>query len=290
MNKDQPDQPALEEQLNTLRGHLIQSEKMAGLGVLTAGVAHELNNPIAFVKNNLAILAEYMRVLQPLLREILTARQTPEGWDALDECIAALGGAADLEPILDDLEPLIVDTRDGIIRMAAIVDGLRRFARADPPAGEPFDLNRCVQDTLKVAWNELKYRAHVSQDLADLPFLIGKPGELHQVILNLLINAAQALTTFGEIHVRTRLLDGEIELSIADNGPGILPEHLERLFTPFFTTKPPGQGTGLGLAISREIVTAHGGRIEVRTAEQQGTEFRIYLPLPASAAPEEAMS
>jgi signal transduction histidine kinase len=242
-------------------------------------VAHELNNPIGFVKNNLVMLDEYLQVLMPVLRVV--AHPGGDGTDAaLGERLAQAVGGEDLGPILDDIAPLLADTREGVRRLEEIVGGLRSFARTDMPEGEPFDLNQCVRDTLKVAWHELKYKAKVVQSLEGIPVVNGKPGEINQVILNLLVNAAQALAVFGEIRVGTRRVGDEVCLSIADDGPGIRREYLDRVFTPFFTTKPAGQGTGLGLSISRDIVQAHGGRIEVRSAPGEGCEFNVFLPIP----------
>lgn len=271
------------ERLREVQAERLQSEKMAALGALTAGVAHELNNPIGFVKNNTVMLGEYLEVLVPVVREVLAwTRQSDEG-ASLGARIAEVSGGEALEPILDDIEPLFEDTRDGVLRMEAIVGGLRRFARADSAEGELFDINQCVQDALKVAWNELKYKATVAQDLGDIPPLRGKPGEINQVILNLLVNAGQAIVKSGEIQISTCMLGDEVRLSVVDDGRGILETDMERLFTPFFTTKPAGKGTGLGLAISRDIVTAHGGRIEVRSAPEEGAQFDVFLPIPSEA-------
>lgn len=268
----------LQRQIDETRTQLFHSSKMAALGMLTAGVAHELNNPIGFVKNNLVMLEEYLQVLLPVLQVIAAA---PAGGDgALGERLAQALAGEDLNPILDDIVPLLADTSDGVQRLAEIVASLRSFARADGPECEPFDLNQCVRDTLKVAANELKYRAHVFESLGEIPLLDGKPGEINQVILNLLVNAAQAITAFGEIHIGTKCVGDEVCLSIADTGAGILPEHLDQVFTPFFTTKSASQGTGLGLSISRDILRTHGGRIEVSSTLGEGSEFRVFLPLP----------
>lgn len=279
--KDDQETPHLHSQIAEIRTQLFHSSKMAALGTLTAGVAHELNNPIGFVKNNLMMLEEYLQVLLPVLQVVADALPEDKGRDgALGERLVQALAGEDLRPILDDIVPLLTDTRDGVQRLGEIVASLRSFARVDGPEAEPFDLNQCVRDTLKVAANELKYRAHVFQSLDEVPLLNGKPGEINQVILNLLVNAAQAINTFGEIHIATRRVGEEICLSVADNGPGILPEHLEQVFTPFFTTKPAGQGVGLGLAISRDIIRLHDGRIEVESTPGEGSEFRVFLPLP----------
>jgi two-component system, NtrC family, sensor kinase len=281
MNDDQ-ETSRLQHQIAETRTQLFHSSKMAALGTLTAGVAHELNNPIGFVKNNLVMLEEYLRVLLPVLQVISETSRGDEG--ALAERLAQARAGEDLRSILDDIVPLLADTSDGVQRLAEIVASLRSFARVDGPESEPFDLNQCVRDTLKVAGHELKYKAHVFQSLGEIPLLDGKPGEINQVILNLLVNAAQAITAFGEIRISTQCLGDEVCLSVADNGPGILPEHLEQVFTPFFTTKPASQGTGLGLSISRDIIRTHGGRVEVSSTLSEGSEFRVFLPLPHKAA------
>jgi two-component system, NtrC family, sensor kinase len=277
--KDDQDTKSLQHQIAETRTQLFHSSKMAALGTLTAGVAHELNNPIGFVKNNLVMLEEYLQVLLPVLQVISDA---PSGDDdgSLGERLSQALAGEDIRPILEDIVPLLADTSDGVQRLGEIVASLRSFARVDGAECEPFDLNQCVRDTLKVAANELKYRAHVFQSLEAIPLLDGKPGEINQVILNLLVNAAQAITGFGEIHIGTRSVGDEVCLSVADNGPGILPEHLEQVFTPFFTTKPASQGTGLGLSISRDIILSHGGRIDVSSSLGEGSAFRVFLPLP----------
>ena len=279
--KDDQETPHPHSQIAEIRTQLFHSSKMAALGTLTAGVAHELNNPIGFVKNNLVMLEEYLQVLLPVLQVVADALPEDKGRDgALGERLVQALAGEDLRPILDDIVPLLTDTRDGVQRLGEIVASLRSFARVDGSEAEPFDLNQCVRDTLKVAANELKYRAHVFQSLEEIPWLDGKPGEINQVILNLLVNAAQSITAFGEIHIGTRCVGDEVCLSIADNGSGILPEHLEQVFNPFFTTKPTGQGTGLGLSISRDIIRTHGGRIEVSSTPGEGSEFRVFLPRP----------
>lgn len=250
----------LQSQVQVLQAQLLQSEKLATLGSLAAGVAHELNNPIGFVKNNAIMLDEYLQTLLPLLRT------------------QAAGGDAAVARMLDDIGPLLHDVIEGSSRIEEIVQGLRSFARRSHDEAEPCDLNQCVEDALKVAWNELKYRGEVLRDLQDLPAVSGHPGELNQVILNLLVNAAQALHEYGEIRVQTRWVDDSVVLTVADNGVGITAEQMPYIFTPFYTTKPADMGTGLGLSISRDIAEAHGGRLEVWSEPGQGSEFRLILP------------
>ncbi|EXJ15558.1 sensor histidine kinase [Imhoffiella purpurea] len=287
MNEDREDD-RYSSQTDALREQLIQSGKMAALGSLAAGVAHELNNPIGFVKNNLIMLEEYLQILRPLLQLVSeSTRDMEAGQTRLGRRLAETLGDEDLDMVLDDIQPLFSDTREGVQRLEDIVGGLRGFARADSPDGEPFDLNQCVRDALKVASHELKYKAQVHQSLDDLPILSGKPGEINQVILNLLVNASQAIRNFGEIHIETALIGKEVRLTVTDDGPGIGPENLDRVFTPFFTTKPSGQGTGLGLSISRDIVHAHGGRIELSSEPGDGARFSVFLPLPTEPPDED---
>lgn len=268
----------LREQVKNLQAQLIQSEKMAGLGTLAAGVAHELNNPIGFVKNNLISLHEYLAVLLPVLSESLAFAETDQGRD-LRRRIGDISAGEDLAFLVEDVEPLLKDAIEGGVRLEQIVDGLKRFARHDDTDGELFDLNQCVQDTLKVAGNELKYKAKVHHEAGRLLPLHGRPGEISQVILNLLMNAAQAIPEFGEINIDTLCRGDEVVLRITDNGEGIPAENLSKLFRPFFTTKAKGKGSGLGLSISHGIIEDHGGRIDVESDFGKGSTFTLYLPV-----------
>lgn len=229
-----------------------QAERMAALGRLTAGIAHELNNPLGFVKNNLAMLEEYLDLLLPLVREALARRSIPTQ------------GGQDLAAILADIEPLLTDTRGGLGRLETALGGLRRFARPDIPEGEPFDLNQCVRDSLQVAWNELKYRAQVVQEFADLPPLHGRPGAINHLVLDLLLGAARSLPRFGEIQVHTRRLGEGAQLIIAHDGPAMAHAALEPLI------RPDGAAPAL----------PPGGRLEVADTPGGGREFRLFLPLP----------
>ncbi|RDH89197.1 MAG: histidine kinase [endosymbiont of Seepiophila jonesi] len=268
----------LREQMKSLQAQLIQSEKMAGLGTLAAGVAHELNNPIGFVKNNLISLREYLAVLLPVLSESLAFAETDQG-EELRRCFGDIAAGEDLAFLIEDVEPLLKDAIEGGVRLEQIVDGLKRFARHDDTDGELFDLNQCVQDTLKVGWNELKYKAKVHHEAGRLLPLHGRPGEISQVILNLLLNAVQAIPEFGEINIDTLCRGDEVVLRITDNGEGIPAENLDKLFRPFFTTKAKGKGSGLGLSISHGIIEDHGGRIDVESDFGKGSTFTLYLPV-----------
>ncbi|WP_177420770.1 sensor histidine kinase [endosymbiont of Lamellibrachia barhami] len=278
LRKKEQELERLREQVKNLQVQLIQSEKMAGLGSLAAGVAHELNNPIGFVKNNLISLREYLAVLLPVLSESLAFAETGQG-ESLRRQIGDIAAGEDLAFLIEDIDPLLKDAVEGGDRLEQIVDGLKRFARCDDTEGELFDLNQCVQDTLKVAWNELKYKAKVHHEAGRLLPLHGRPGEISSVILNLLMNAAQAIPEFGEINIDTLCAGDEVVLCITDNGEGIPAENMDKLFTPFFTAKTKGKGTGLGLSISHGIIEDHGGRIEVESDFGKGSTFTIYLPV-----------
>jgi two-component system NtrC family sensor kinase len=280
-----PEAATLRRQIADLQRQLMRSERLALLGTLAAGIAHELNNPIGFVRNNALMLQEYLDALLPILRQALNSAREPDAPPALVRQVAESARGEDLEQLLADIGPLLQDTVEGADRVAGIVTGLRRFTRPETRDGTALDLNRCLEDTLKVAWNELKYKAEVTLDLGELPPLQGHAGELGQVILNLLINAAQALPEFGTIHVYTRPEGSGAMLGVRDNGVGIAAADLPRIFEPFFTTKPAGSGTGLGLAISHDIVTAHGGRIEVSSQPGSGTELRVWLPAVSTQEP-----
>jgi two-component system NtrC family sensor kinase len=266
---------------------MIQTEKLASLGQLAAGVAHEINNPIAYVTNNLAVIRR-----DGLAALNLLARYT-EGRDRL------VGGAADLaaelarreqeidlDYIQNNLGRMLEASLKGLQRVRDIVRNLRDFARLDEAEFKEIDLNSAVQTTIEIIRHELRQRmVRVETDFQNIPTILGHPGKLNQVFLNLLMNAVQACAAEGVIEVRTRAeTDQRVMVEVADNGGGISAEHLPHIFEPFFTTKPVGQGTGLGLSVSYGIVRDHGGSIEVDSVVGRGTTFRIRLPLEPPAA------
>jgi two-component system NtrC family sensor kinase len=240
--------------LQTMQGRAIQQEKMAALGMLAAGIAHEINNPMAFIGSNVALLAKELPDL---------------GADP-----------ALLHEYLDDVLP---ETLKGIARVNAIVSDLRRFARGDPESFVPYSLNDEIEGALRIAHNQLKHRCQVKKDLHALPLLRGMPRQISQVLVNLTVNAAQAITGEGTITIASQRVGDEVQVSIADTGVGMSPEVQQRLFEPFFTTKPVGEGTGLGLSVVHGIVKTHGGRIEVESALGRGSRFTVHLPLAAPA-------
>ena len=189
-----------------------------------------------------------------------------------------LGRKMNLDELVSDLGRLVNETRQGTERVSKIVKNLKAFARADSGKPEPVSLNERLEETLTVINNELKYKAEVVREFGDIPRVMGMPGELNQVFLNLLVNAAQAIPKHGEIKIRTFAEDGHVGVEISDTGTGISEESLSRIFDPFFTTKAPGEGTGLGLSVAYGIVEKHKGRIEVDSKIGQGTRFTVFLP------------
>jgi two-component system NtrC family sensor kinase len=263
----------LRAQLQQAQRQLLQSEKMAAIGQLAAGVAHEINNPIGYVFSNIGALAGYVNDLLRLIRAYESAQvASPE--------LERLRREIDIDFLAEDILSLIAESQDGIDRVKLIVHSLKDFSRADD-CGElvPSDLRQCIESTLNVVNNEVKYKAEVRKEFGDLPLVPCRPSQINQVIMNLLVNAAQAIPHRGEIVVRTSLHDGGGLIEISDTGNGIAPEHLDRIFEPFFTTKPVGQGTGLGLSLSYGIVRDHGGWIKADSELGRGTRFRVWLPL-----------
>ncbi|WP_224242147.1 PAS domain-containing sensor histidine kinase [Hyalangium gracile] len=269
---------------------LVRAEKLASLGQLAAGIAHEINNPVSYVTSNLRLLEQQLAELRPLLelqRELLEGAGAEDRVLSADQLsrLRALWERADVEYLLAELPEVLHESLTGTRRIKEIVQSLRSFAREDEDRPQEVDLNGELESTLRMVWNELKYKCEVKRDFGTLPPVTCYPTQITQVFTNLLVNAAQAIETQGEIRVRTWRREHEAVVEISDTGKGMTPETLARLFTPFFTTKPRGQGTGLGLSISRDIITRHGGRIEVRSEPGQGSTFTVYLPFEGGKLP-----
>ncbi len=267
-----------------MESQLVQSDKMASIGQLAAGVAHEINNPIGFVTSNLGTLANYVQSYERILKGFETALSglEPEIRSHVVQALAPvekMWREEDLDYIRQDVPALLEESTGGLQRVKEIVQNLKSFARLDEAVVKEADINEGLESTLKVVWNELKYRCDVVRKYGQLPLLQCFPGQLNQVFMNLLVNAAQAITEHGTITIETSATDTDVFVRIRDTGRGIPPENLTRLFTPFFTTKPVGSGTGLGLSISYGIVKKHGGEIRVDSEVGVGTGFEIRLPL-----------
>ncbi len=194
--------------------------------------------------------------------------------------LRALSEKHDLAFIREDLPELLKESSDGVERVEKIIRSLRDFSRTDTGEKESLDIHQCLNKALAVARNEIKYKATVETDFAELPPITGVDSQLGQVFLNLMVNAAQAIEDQGEITLKTRQYDEHrIEIRVSDTGSGIAPEHLDRLFDPFFTTKPVGKGTGLGLSLSYGIIQSHQGEMKVESTPGEGTIFRVILPV-----------
>lgn len=265
--------------LNQHRDQIVRSEKLASIGQLAAGVAHEINNPVGYVTSNLGTVRDYVRVMRELLGLYAELADRPGDAD-LAARIEAMRREEDLDFILEDLDGLLAESAEGVARVADIVKNLKSFAREDTSQKADLDLNEVVESMVRMTWNELKYRCTVERGYGELPPVPGHAGRLSQVFVNMLVNAAQAIPEGGgTVRVATGLADGHAVVTIADDGCGIDPATIGRIFDPFFTTKAVGHGTGLGLSISHGIVQEHGGRIEVQSAPGRGTTFRVLLPL-----------
>ncbi len=266
---------SLAEQNRVLRetqAALVQSEKLASLGQLAAGVAHEINNPVAYVTNNLAVIRRDTQAA-------LAALDAHRRGDA-DEA-SRLEKAADIDYLRENFARMCDKTLEGLQRVRDIVRNLRDFARLDEAEFKEADLNAALNSTIEIIQHQIKEKnIQLEKSLTSLPMVLCHPGKINQVFLNLLMNAIQACERGGVVTARTSAETGKgVVIEVQDNGCGICPEHRPRLFEPFFTTKPVGQGTGLGLSVSFGIVRDHGGVIEVDSEAGRGSTFRIRLPL-----------
>jgi signal transduction histidine kinase len=284
------------EELKKTQSYLLQSEKMAAIGQLAAGVAHEINNPVGFIHSNLGSLHKYSQRIQDLLlkyEELMTTLKSnsSENITPLCEDIEGLKKRFKIEFILKDLQKVITDSLEGTERIKKIVADLKSFSRVDQAEFKYANINEGLESTLNVVWNELKYKCTVEKDFGELPQLYCNLGQLNQVFMNLLVNAAQAIKEKGTIIIATHCVNGGkcsgrsekegnyIEIKICDTGCGIPEDKLDRIFDPFFTTKPVGKGTGLGLSIAYDIIKKHQGEITVESEVGKGTTFTIQLPI-----------
>lgn len=270
----------LEETLRQLKEtqiQLLQAEKMASLGQLAAGVAHEINNPIGFINSNLVTLNKYMLNIADYCRKVdsIVVGDAPNAAKEL----ASLKKAKKVDYILNDLDQVIRESLEGTDRVKTIVHDLRDFSYQDREDFVPYDLNKGIKSTMNIVWNELKKKGEVIDELGEIPPVKCYPQQINQVLMNLLVNAAQAIPQRGKISVRSFMVGEEVHIEVSDTGVGIKSENLSRIFEPFYTTKDVGQGTGLGLSISYRIIEKHGGTIEVESEEGVGTTFRIRLPI-----------
>lgn len=262
--------------LQNAQEQLVQTEKMASLGQLVAGIAHEIKNPLNFIYGNTNFLADYTQKLQSLLEKYeklpsVAPRDRAE-MERLKETIH-------YSFIKEDLKTLIDNFTEGARRINTIVSDLRTFSRMDMDTISEIDLHSSLEMSLNLLRNQYRNRIEIHREYGDIPRIQGYSGKLSQVFMNLLSNAFHAVQEKGDVWIRTRSSNGTVEVEIEDNGMGIPREHLKRIFEPFFTTKPVGQGTGLGLSISYGIIEQHHGKIHVTSIPQKGSIFTVRLPV-----------
>lgn len=259
---------------------MIHSEKMASIGQLAAGVAHEINNPIGFIKSNLHILREYCEDLKSLLAHYEDLESTLNADPAVRDLIEKIRDykeQIDYDFVLNELEGVLDESKEGVERVARIVRDLKDFSHADSGVVEYSDINQGIESTLNIVWNQLKYAATVNKNLGEIPLVKCDLEKLNQAVMNLLINAGQAIERDGIIDICTRCNKNLVEIKISDNGCGIPPDITPKIFDPFFTTKDVGNGTGLGLNLVYNIVKGHNGSIDVESEVDKGSTFTIRL-------------
>jgi signal transduction histidine kinase len=272
------------DQLQKAHMQLLQADKMASIGQLAAGVAHEINNPIGFISSNLSSLAGYMEDVKTVFGSFykLADQAGSEPSDELKEIVSEVRGScedADIDFILEDLDHLIEESLDGAQRVRRIVADLRDFSHVGKNRVSEEDVNALLEKTINVAWNELKYKTQVEREFGDLPTIRCYGGKLGQVFLNLIVNAAQAIEEQGKITIRSGCAEDHVWIEVEDDGCGMSKDVQGRIFEPFFTTKDVGKGTGLGLHLAYTMIQAHGGEISVESEIGKGTRFHIVLPI-----------
>ncbi len=268
-------------ELKATQVQLLQKEKMASIGQLAAGVAHEINNPIGFIMGNLGALKKYVERLTNLVQlqsDMLKSLQTAESLELVAE-LEKQQRLIKFDYIVKDAVQLIDESREGAERVKRIVQDLKTFSRIEAVESKPVDINECLEATINIIWNEVKYKAEIKKDYGAIEPTICNPGQMGQIFMNLLINAAQAIPVFGEIGLKTWQADGSIYVSISDNGCGIPAEIQTRIYEPFFTTKDVGNGTGLGLSIVYDILKKHAGDISLESEPGKGTTFTVMIPV-----------
>ena len=275
--------------LEDTQAQMLQSEKMASIGQLAAGVAHEINNPTGFVSSNLKTLLDYQEDIAGLIdkyHELVVLLESDQHLESLPECVKfsiqelkAAESDIDIDFLMEDINELIGDCREGTDRIKKIVIDLKDFAHPGEDKIQSMDINQGLESTLNVVNNEIKYKATVKREFGEIPNIQGYPQQLNQVFMNILVNAAQAIEKKGEITVKTGAVENFVEVTISDTGCGIPKENLQKIFDPFFTTKDVGKGTGLGMNIAYNIVKKHNGTIRVNSEVGKGTTFTIRIPV-----------
>jgi two-component system NtrC family sensor kinase len=272
------------DELNKRKTSLVQQEKLASIGLLAAGIAHEINNPVGFVKSNLQTLLGYLAALTKPLNSYLEIADElyaqPMSADIKQQLhsINLLLAEEDIKFITTDSIDSIEEGLAGIKRIEDIISNLSDYSRTESNKRSLVDINQVVEDALKLIWNELKYRCEITKTFGEIPLIYGSSGQLSQIFVNLAINAAQAMESRGTLAVTTTCDQDYIYILFTDNGPGIGEDALLKLFDPFFTTKDIGSGTGLGLYVSYGLAKKHRGQIEASNNAGKGATFTVSLP------------
>lgn len=272
--------------LKATQSQILQSEKMASIGQLAAGVAHEINNPIGFIGSNLEALSDYLKDLDKLiqayqqLKHQLNENDTGLPGTAQSQLtdIDAFEQEIEIDYLMKDIPELLTDCKEGTQRVGKIVGDLKNFAHPGNEKQVLFNINDGLESTLNVVHNEIKYKATIKKEYQDVAMVEGFPQKINQVFMNILINAAQSIEEKGEILIKTCQKDANVMVIISDNGCGIEQADQSKIFDPFFTTKEIGKGTGLGLNIAYNIIKEHQGSIQVKSKPGKGTTFAIRLP------------
>lgn len=266
-------------ELKTTQAQLIQSEKMSSLGQLTAGIAHEINNPIAYSYSNLFYLSENITEFFKLDKIIQDNLPLKDNVDSMLQQYQSMRKEIDADYLITDIPSLLADTIEGVERVKNIVKNLKKISYKGDEAFTAFSINDCIKECIKVSANEIKYSMAINLELSDCGDVIGQPYDLNQVFINLFMNASHACSAHGILTITTTQEQDSVIIYVQDNGRGISEENILKIFDPFYTSKPVGEGTGLGLPISHGIIEKHHGTITVTSEVGVGTCFKISLPL-----------
>ena len=266
------------EELKTSQSKIFRQEKMASIGQLAAGVAHEINNPLAFISSNLGTLDKYINRLVDFIQTQSEVIKSLKDADAVKK-LKKKRKELKIDQVLEDVKGLIAESLDGSERVKKIVYELNCFSRMDEEEYKKADINECIESAINIVWNELKYKATLKKDYGNLPPIKCYAQQINQVFINLLINAVNSIEEQGAITIKTWNKDKSIWIAVSDTGRGIPQESLSKIFEPFFTTKDVGKGTGLGLSITYEIIQRHKGDITVKSEVGKGTTFTIRIPI-----------
>ncbi len=280
LQNERNEQQKLIAQLKETQQQLLQQEKMASIGQLAAGVAHEINNPVGYVSSNISSLGNYIEDLYEVIDSCLAAlKELPED-NQKKQDVEKLMDDLDFEFVQEDITELLKESGEGVTRVKQIVNDLKDFSHVDEAEWQWSDLQQGIESTLNIVRNELKYKVDLVKDYQDIPLVECIPSQINQVVMNLLVNAGHAIEERGTIKIATYQPDSEsVCIEVSDTGKGIDQEHLNKIFDPFFTTKPVGKGTGLGLSLSYSIIEKHSGNIEATSVVGEGTTFKITLPV-----------